>query len=443
MLDRIQANHEAGMKLIKIISKNVDFVQLKLKSSLEAGPDGKLHCSVRDVLAQLPLVINFNLQKQKNMGQKALVPFMISITPKDEGDINIEVYHYSEDLSINRLNEIKSNSKLDFNNISKLAEQSFENIKKTVTTTISTGISITSSMPNWSSTTTHSGNHKPTISSSINSNGLNGFVNTKRGEKMNKALHETINDMPVGNKADTIVQITTSRPHISMIVDKQITLKPGSEIFTFLLGPKEKDWKPFGTETTESINDTTSEDSNINKEKGCPILIQTGPGIKMLMQIPNGEVNIFLPGLVRFIRAHFNDPEALKAHLHISLGSDLFEEQLQIFKSILDRIAKYLLLPGLSFDMNINGKIVALNNEIMISIETPDYNDSEDPLMGSAAKRAVKLSNSPKNVSRSLSFDSKASSEPPCAIKIRVELNLMDLLEDTMAVEETMKHFES
>eukprot|EP01035_Chromulina_nebulosa_P017380 gene17380-22928_t len=271
MLDRIQANHEAGMKLIKFISKNVDFVQLKLKSSLVAGPDGKLHCSVRDVLAQLPLVINFNLHKQKNMGQKALVPFMISITPKDEGDINIEVYHYSEDLSVGRLNDIKSSNKLDFNNISKLAEQSFENIKKTVSTTISTG------------------NHKPSISASINSNGINGFVNTKRGEKMNKALHETINDMPVGNKADTIVHITTSRPHISMIVDKQMTLKPGSEIFTFLLGPKEKDWKPFGTETTESSNDTTSEDSNINKEKGCPILIQTGPGIKMLAQIPNGE----------------------------------------------------------------------------------------------------------------------------------------------------------
>lgn len=46
-------------------------------------------------------------------------------------------------------------------------------------------------------------------------------------------------------------------------------------------------------------------------------------------------------------------------HLHeyIVGGGEVYEEHLQMFKFILDRIAKYLLLPGLDIDININGKV--------------------------------------------------------------------------------------
>ncbi len=38
-------------------------------------------------------------------------------------------------------------------------------------------------------------------------------------------------------------------------------------------------------------------------------------------------------------------------------GGEIFEEHLNLFKMILDRFAKYLLLPGVNIDININGKV--------------------------------------------------------------------------------------
>ena len=118
-------------------------------------------------------------------------------------------------------------------------------------------------------------------------------------------------------------------------------------------------------------------------------------------------------------------------------GGEVFAEHLQVIKLILDRLAKYLLLPGLDFDININGKIVALNNEIMISIETPEFINTsmsaEPIMMSSAAHRRP-----------SILLNQKAVAKPEdiCAMSFRAEINLIDILEDTLAVEQSLRSFE-
>lgn len=50
-------------------------------------------------------------------------------------------------------------------------------------------------------------------------------------------------------------------------------------------------------------------------DAGCPIMMQTAPGIKMLTQVPKADVSVNLPGLVRFTLAHFADLALLKDYL--------------------------------------------------------------------------------------------------------------------------------
>ena len=68
-------------------------------------------------------------------------------------------------------------------------------------------------------------------------------------EKQRIELEKTLLRKPQALEAHRLMCIRVFCPHVSVIVDKPVTLKPGSELFTFRLGPLEKDWKPFGYET--------------------------------------------------------------------------------------------------------------------------------------------------------------------------------------------------
>lgn len=61
-----------------------------------------------------------------------------------------------------------------------------------------------------------------------------------RHDDMRRELQETLQSAPRGDEADSIVTLVARSPHISMIVDKAVTLKPGAELFTMVIGPKEK-----------------------------------------------------------------------------------------------------------------------------------------------------------------------------------------------------------
>lgn len=80
-----------GMEVIKLISRNIDFAQLKIRALLDAGPQGKLQMTISDIMAQLPLLLNFSLTKEKSLGHAPLVPYIINIKPQENGDIFAEV----------------------------------------------------------------------------------------------------------------------------------------------------------------------------------------------------------------------------------------------------------------------------------------------------------------------------------------------------------------
>lgn len=53
LADRIQSNYEMGLNMIKAVCRNLDWAQIKIKASMEAGPQGTLSMSVNDIHAQV------------------------------------------------------------------------------------------------------------------------------------------------------------------------------------------------------------------------------------------------------------------------------------------------------------------------------------------------------------------------------------------------------
>jgi hypothetical protein len=150
-----------------------------------------------------------------------------------------------------------------------------------------------------------------------------------RTEDQKRIVEDVFQDIPRGEDADTVLSVTATSPHISAIVDHSITLKPGAELFTMVLGPTKSGWKPFGTTHTFEEGGRALDESNPSgkttntpaasgKEKkntGWPIFMQTAPGVKFLVKVPKTEVNVNIPSLFRFLLAHFADLPQLKAYL--------------------------------------------------------------------------------------------------------------------------------
>lgn len=63
---------------------------------------------------------------------------------------------------------------------------------------------------------------------------ISNMIKASRQQK--QIVQNILQNHPVGNEADRIINIIVHRPHVSMVVDQTITLKPGAELFTFLLG---------------------------------------------------------------------------------------------------------------------------------------------------------------------------------------------------------------
>jgi hypothetical protein len=152
-------------------------------------------------------------------------------------------------------------------------------------------------------------------------------------EKQRIELEKTLLRKPEALEAHRLMCVRVFCPHVSVIVDKPVTLKPGSELFTFRLGPLEKGWKPFGYDADQTsahsrssvINrhpsihnlsrpsepsnsgdglpvttrptlavpkdgfDDDDEEEEFGPEvlplEGCPLLVQTSRHIKILAQV--------------------------------------------------------------------------------------------------------------------------------------------------------------
>ena len=72
-------------------------------------------------------------------------------------------------------------------------------------------------------------------------------------EDIREFIEDTLARGPKGaNEVHNVLRITATKPHLSMVVDKEVCLKPGSELFSFVVGPRERSWKPFYQETLQS-----------------------------------------------------------------------------------------------------------------------------------------------------------------------------------------------
>jgi hypothetical protein len=120
-----------------------------------------------------------------------------------------------------------------------------------------------------------------------------------------RMIEDMLSSNPTGDESDTVLSVSLSSPHISLIVDHSITLKPGAELFTLVLGSKKQGWKPFGTagtmedeslpsSSTPAQSSSSSMKSNNASGKdgggkkgggGWPIFMQTAPGIKFLIKV--------------------------------------------------------------------------------------------------------------------------------------------------------------
>ncbi len=84
---------------MRIISRNLDFAQLTIQARLNAGPVGALKLIVRDILAQAPVLLKLNIFQELNIGALPLVPYMVSLKPKESGDVHVEIYHFAHNTS--------------------------------------------------------------------------------------------------------------------------------------------------------------------------------------------------------------------------------------------------------------------------------------------------------------------------------------------------------
>ena len=61
-----------------------------------------------------------------------------------------------------------------------------------------------------------------------------------RKHQNRQLLADTMSGVPLGKSVHRVLTVVASSPHISMIVDKSVTLKPGAELFSVVIGPKDK-----------------------------------------------------------------------------------------------------------------------------------------------------------------------------------------------------------
>ena len=131
--------------------------------------------------------------------------------------------------------------------------------------------------------------------------------------------------------------MVASAPHIAMVVDQPLALRAGTELFTLIVGPLERGWRPAFTENmTDRLRDgangaaavpgdaggliRASSSSSVlvdspggpggttgsgGRGSGCPILMQTGPNVKVTAEVPRAEVVVHLPSLMAFVATHF------------------------------------------------------------------------------------------------------------------------------------------
>jgi hypothetical protein len=144
---------------------------------------------------------------------------------------------------------------------------------------------------------------------------------TVRRDRNGKALPIIIYDNAYA-AVSNMVAIVTASPHIAMIFDKAIPLRPGAELMTIALGSAAAPI-PGRTDTSKSASSAESISTSsvaVAEPDGCPISVETDANVKFLAQIEKADVIIHLNEYISFMLAHFNDLPALQIYVNSILG---------------------------------------------------------------------------------------------------------------------------
>jgi hypothetical protein len=189
--------------MINLIGQNMDFAQLRVKLGLRSGPKGTARVTVNDVLAQAPLSVSSAMKAEKNMGQLPLVPHMIHIQPRDNGDLEIDLNQVSH-------KALDTKSKIKFENYHFELVDSYD--------------------------------EEDDVDRGSDVHDMYGVQQSLWEQR--REVEQTLAAQPEGEIAHRVISIVVSSPHVAMVTDSPITTKAGTELFTVQLGPREKEWSP-------------------------------------------------------------------------------------------------------------------------------------------------------------------------------------------------------
>ena len=104
---------------------------------------------------------------------------------------------------------------------------------------------------------------------------------------------------------------------------------------------------------------------------------------------------------------------------------------------VIDKVAKYFQTDGmLELDCNLQGKVVTLNDEIMISIETPTNQQHRFNNTSSTGNKYNVLASVNQKAKRNM----KRLLKKNAAIQLFANLNIKDILDDSISVDLAMKY---
>ena len=99
------------------------------------------------------------------------------------------------------------------------------------------------------------------------------------------------------------------------------------------------------------------------------IRIKTAPTVKCLVQVQKIDTTCSLTNLLRYLSAHVEDPDAFQLYILNTFGYKV-EDEINLLKFFLETFSKYFLHRGVDISINLDGKILSLENEIFIRLET-------------------------------------------------------------------------
>jgi len=368
MLNQINKTYENGLEAIKMLCRNFDFAETKIALKAATGPEGSLKCVITKLFAQFPLLLDSRFDKDKQIWG-TLVPFKVGVRPQASGDVMIELLHV---LGLN-IADLSASSEVedevrDVTVLGITARKPHVSIIVDQKSTLKAGAELFSLMIGPRT----SGKKLPF-----------GVPDMMQGAIDREEMYRTGALQPLFASGSEFADFDLSLEDRSESKHDPLALEltmDNVRSMTEMYADESIDKKGIRKQSFHEVmmkNDPNSTFQGELVKAECPLFLQTAPGIKMLLQVPKINVLLAFPAMMKFLAAHFKDLSALKEWLEDTFGGNFVGEQLFYFQTVLVCIAKYLIMPGMSAELNLNIKVITQSCEIMVRLQTPEHDLTE------------------------------------------------------------------